>query len=566
MSADCGKSQGVKLRWKILIGLAAVIGVAALWLTITHYQAKSRVEAYRQKLISQGEKLTISELIPKPAKQDDNGASELLAAGIQLGIASSNYLPLATAMASGHSRVSWQQAVLPTEDAADVWPGLDAELNSKQESLSAARKALESPTLSFPIAYEQGLAVLLPHLATVKKAELCLAFDSVANLHKGNVSESQADLLACVTLVRHLAKDEPLEISQLVRIASGNIAASATWEALQSPSWKEEQLFELQKAWDSFSFLDNLENTLAMERAYGQQGFDAARGSFSTVQAYSNLGAATTGQGSLDELTELGKGLVEDPVGGFKAIIDRYPRYWAWKGWWSYDEELCWLEMHQLAIQAVREAHKREGMVISTMELRSKLDDLFKSHPHAEKRFLLGLGDSSSTNFLIKINSAETVRRLIVTDIALKRFQLKMQSYPNDLKQLVPQCIASVPIDPMDGKPLRYRLNPDGTFLLYSVGENGVDDNGDSSEILKSASPKPRRFSIWYKRRDAVWPQPATTEEVRAYHQVVGESRVEYRRGVRNSSSPAQNTNVAANLLQSLQQYGVTNPIPAKTN
>ena len=33
----------------------------------------------------------------------------------------------------------------------------------------------------------------------------------------------------------------------------------------------------------------------------------------------------------------------------------------------------------------------------------------------------------------------------------------------------------------MDGQPLRYRRNADGTFLLYSVGENGKDDGGDPS-------------------------------------------------------------------------------------
>ena len=33
----------------------------------------------------------------------------------------------------------------------------------------------------------------------------------------------------------------------------------------------------------------------------------------------------------------------------------------------------------------------------------------------------------------------------------------------------------------MDGQPLRYRRNADGTFLLYSIGENGKDDGGNPS-------------------------------------------------------------------------------------
>ena len=66
----------------------------------------------------------------------------------------------------------------------------------------------------------------------------------------------------------------------------------------------------------------------------------------------------------------------------------------------------------------------------------------------------------------------------------------------------------------MDGKPLRYRRKEDGTFWLYSVGENGKDDGGDGS-------PPPTylasTFKTWYKMRDAVWPAPATPDEVKKY-------------------------------------------------
>jgi len=73
--------------------------------------------------------------------------------------------------------------------------------------------------------------------------------------------------------------------------------------------------------------------------------------------------------------------------------------------------------------------------------------------------------------------------------------------------------LQKTPIDFMDGKPLRYRRREDGTFLLYSVGEDGQDDGGDGS-------PRPTDTSTrrqWYRMRDAVWPAPATPEEVRKY-------------------------------------------------
>jgi hypothetical protein len=83
---------------------------------------------------------------------------------------------------------------------------------------------------------------------------------------------------------------------------------------------------------------------------------------------------------------------------------------------------------------------------------------------------------------------------------------------------LTPDLLPSVPIDCMDGQPLRYRPNADGTFLLYSVGENGVDDGGDPS-VPKNYNYTGSSF-YWQKdiALDWVWPQPATEAEIQAYY------------------------------------------------
>ena len=98
----------------------------------------------------------------------------------------------------------------------------------------------------------------------------------------------------------------------------------------------------------------------------------------------------------------------------------------------------------------------------------------------------------------------ETRREMTVAAIALKRFELRHNKPAPDLTALVPEFLARVPHDYMDGGKLRYRLNTDGTWSLYSVGEDGVDNGGDPRPL------EPRRllFSIW-DGRDAVWPQPA---------------------------------------------------------
>ncbi len=51
----------------------------------------------------------------------------------------------------------------------------------------------------------------------------------------------------------------------------------------------------------------------------------------------------------------------------------------------------------------------------------------------------------------------------------------------------------------MSGQALCYRVGANGSFALYSVGEDGQDDGGD-------ANPPPgSKLGLW-EGRDAVWP------------------------------------------------------------
>jgi hypothetical protein len=49
--------------------------------------------------------------------------------------------------------------------------------------------------------------------------------------------------------------------------------------------------------------------------------------------------------------------------------------------------------------------------------------------------------------------------------------------YPAKLAELVPRYVADIPKDVFSGDDLIYKREGDG-YLLYSVGPNGVDDDG----------------------------------------------------------------------------------------
>jgi hypothetical protein len=93
------------------------------------------------------------------------------------------------------------------------------------------------------------------------------------------------------------------------------------------------------------------------------------------------------------------------------------------------------------------------------------------------------------------------VNELVIAATAIRRYELRHGQPPPNLAALAPEFLSALPTDLMDGKPLRYRPGSAGGFLLYSVGDDTSDNDGDSSQIAANA----RSASPW-SARDCVWP------------------------------------------------------------
>jgi hypothetical protein len=85
--------------------------------------------------------------------------------------------------------------------------------------------------------------------------------------------------------------------------------------------------------------------------------------------------------------------------------------------------------------------------------------------------------------------------RLLTTELALRCYQSEQGRSPSGLAQLVPKYLQRVPSDPFSGQSLVYR--PQATnWLLYSVGEDGVDDGG--KPVTRSVSGTVTRGDTFY--------------------------------------------------------------------
>lgn len=83
-----------------------------------------------------------------------------------------------------------------------------------------------------------------------------------------------------------------------------------------------------------------------------------------------------------------------------------------------------------------------------------------------------------------------------VTMLALEAYRRDRGTYPQQLKNLVPEYLPRLPIDYLDSQPLRYR-SLQNDYLLYSVGTNGKDDGGQ--DPLQEAGYKHRPDIVFGK-------------------------------------------------------------------
>jgi hypothetical protein len=93
----------------------------------------------------------------------------------------------------------------------------------------------------------------------------------------------------------------------------------------------------------------------------------------------------------------------------------------------------------------------------------------------------LGIGVIQETYSIdVVVSRYITDRRLMVLELLLQNYHDEKGIYPESLDEVVAPSYREIASDPFskNGAPFIYRIE-DGNFLLYSLGDNGVDDGGE---------------------------------------------------------------------------------------
>jgi hypothetical protein len=495
----------------ILIVVGIVLGVAILIPVVRHYQLRFAVANYVAELKAKGEPMDLAQVIPPPVPPEQNGVPFITNALANLkseSLVGSNPPPAMRAISPGKAMVGWQQPDIRSSDGTNKWEDLGRELAAAKSGLDSFQSLTNHPVLDFNLDYQKGFDLQLPDLALLKRSAQWLSASAIYNLHQGNTTNACADVRAILAIAKGEA-DERIIISQLVRIAIAAIGASATWEILQSPDASDDEMAQMQQEWQSLDFVKSMEQALVFERAQDLQEFSQTRTSTEKFNKFWGYFYTPTGpiENDLDQMGPIHRSL----------LLQKWDEL-RWRWFWSYQDELYGLQSLQVVIGATRIAGTNESFQMVQSFTDTHLNSLYAKRHSINP--MNGLRDAFSANAmnasLRKAVRIETARNVVVVAIAIKRYELQHHQLPATLDDLTPDLLQTVPIDCMDGQPLRYRPNSDGTFLLYSVGTDGKDDGGDSS-LQKNI-----QSSNFYWQNDHaldwVWPQPATETEIQAYY------------------------------------------------
>ncbi len=360
---------------------------------------------------------------------------------------------------------SWQQyyrelAAKTNEFPVPLQPQTPAQdvllaLSHYDSTIEELHLAAQLPDSRFPISYDMAppADILLPHLGNLKQGARVLQLRALAELQNGQSDKALADVKLILRLSDSM-RIEPFLISHLVRIAIVNIALQPVWEGLVAHLWSETQLAELDSELAKLDLLADYQTAMRGELMLCEIG------DIEYLRQFPAEASDLMGEAAGDSAAQ-----------GLQRIV-----WLAIPSGWFYQNELgCARTMLEDYLPTADIEQRMVRPVDARRAGSAVADELKHSTPYnLIVRMLVPALSSAVKRPAYGQESVDLTR----TAIALERYRLAHGAYPESLDALVPQFIAKLPHDIINGQPLHYRRTADGQFVLYSVGWNETDEGG----------------------------------------------------------------------------------------
>jgi hypothetical protein len=322
--------------------------------------------------------------------------------------------------------------------------------------------------------WDRSFSLTVGQIAVAK----LLSYHAQLALRENQPQVALEDIRIAFEIARGVGKDPSL-VGGLVSVGVTAIARMNVDEGLAKHTWSDAQMAQLQGELKRIDPLTTYQFVMRAEFVtFAQPMYDTLKTHPSTMRLV---------YGMADDSAEDGKG----PVA---SVVLWY--LWA-SGWWDMNAAKS-AQLMLRSTECVDPSAQRADVDLAR-RLTTEVEEAKAGGP-APWSLLYLITAGPMTNAVDKF-----VRMQVELDedrivCALERYRLAHGAYPATLDVLAPTYIDALPHDIINGESYHYRLNADGTFLLYSVGWNQVNDGGKIA--MKPGNP----LLEDYTQGDWVWP------------------------------------------------------------
>jgi hypothetical protein len=480
--------------WR-LAGLAVVGAVfAAVWV-VEDFRGRSALQTFLDEAKAAGEPLTIEALRGPAIRDDENAAAAEPLAQVVKSPASpetkallellelpKNAVPLLATNDGKGMLGFWVLALHDANDKASRGstsappkypvpryldkPGADllAGLSRMQPALDALAAAALRPQVGFQVKADPLAPDGARHIELLGEAVESMALRSLARLDDGDTRGAFTDAKSTL-LIADLMRGDARAVAQRRRLGADAKSLEPLWAGVLSHVWRDAELAEFQSILGRRRFFDGFVTAALFDRAWLYAAFEHF--------------VKTPG-----DITEIDRSELMDDSGRLmnfgpflvKALA-RGP-----EGWVRQNEVHALRYASQaVAIGRVLAANSAPDRLAFALLTQTDLtNDVHEAAIYRPGLYnvVSGMLGSTTGPVLRRFAQAHALNQMALTVCALERQRLARGRYPETLDEIEKRLLVVPPVDPVDGKPMRYRRNTDDTFTLYCIGFDGRDDGG----------------------------------------------------------------------------------------
>lgn len=347
-----------------------------------------------------------------------------------------------------------EPATIP-EPGAAVLKALDARFPVLRQLADLApqrSQAMFTPGMRERELPEMLFALALRHYAGAQNLARLLCLRARAAMDAKLGAEAMRSLLAAEKIAI-ACESEPLLIGCLVGFAAESMVNESLWEGLRQRLFTDAELQTLQSLIGSHDLDKVLLQAFRGERAC----------------AVSSLGWMQNASGSRKsmpskEFPEFANEIFGLSLRRIKIVPDGLFHHWM-----SVIAEMEW----KYAVRPLRDGGIREALK-EGVAMKAELD----AHESRPDYYLPRMALPAFSTVCANAAMVQARQHQVLAAIALERFFLKHGKYPATLRELVPEWIPAVPLDPLNGREMNYHTTAAGRYTLWCVGIDGKDDEG----------------------------------------------------------------------------------------